>query len=55
MAGIMARHDVVEMDREDFLEVIELDPSSSLVSLVSKANHKNVAVWSVRSTLVSGR
>ena len=29
----MAHHDVVEIDREGFVEVVELDPSSSLVFL----------------------
>ena len=36
----MAYHGVVEMDREGFVEVIELDPSSSLVSMHLSAIRK---------------
>ena len=33
----MAWHGVVEIDREGFMEVIKLDPSSSLVSMCLSA------------------
>ena len=35
-----AHHGVVEMDREGFVEVIKLDPSSSLVSMRLSAVRK---------------
>ena len=51
----MAHHGVVEIDREGFVEVIELDPSSLLVSMHPSAVMQKVASFpSLGRRLVTG-